>query len=543
MAYTNKKNKETKKVETGLTPDMVDLMIEYSLSDSPLVNLRSVINLKNFIDRINYNDAIYENRLKFNILKEILHNEIDKNIFNLGILKTECCRAFPEDSEFVLLVMNEAKDNPVIESDIIFINEYVQRKLTYFYLYENKDDLRGALDVLENDSATEEEVNDIFEKIVVKLYKDIQTSKAVKKDSATDFCLGGTDDNFKNKNLATMTKKTIDDLNKPSNHIKSGVQQLNKMLEGGFENGRAYLVYAPPKSWKSGLLMNIGLWACKYNTFIPKDPSKTPCILYVTMENTSKETIKRMFLHVTGKDIKDYDYQDAINIMNDYIVGDRNVSFEIKYRKNKTINTIDLDAMVDELALEGKEVVMIIQDYTKRIRSSSNNPDIRLELGDVVNDFCSIARDRDIPVVSAAQINRIGISKIESALAANKGNLAKLIDKSDAGESALPIENVDYAFAITPEEDPNTGDKYLGFKLWVSRVEEPEIKFFLQKYENGMKLEEDLGKAKVSAVTSLNEPVKDFNPSVVREKSNKWRDNAGKINVFKGKEIDDNFNI
>jgi hypothetical protein len=247
------------------------------------------------------------------------------------------------------------------------------------------------------------------------------------------------------------------------------------------------------------------------------------------MENTSKETIKRLFTHVTGKNIKDYGYDEATKMINDYIVEDRNVSFEIKYRKNKSINTDQLEAMIDELALEGKEVVMIIQDYTKRIRSSANNPDIRLELGEVTNDFCSIARSRDIPVVSAAQINRIGIAKIEGALAANKGNLAKIVDKSDAGESALPLENIDYAFCIIPEEDSTTMEKYLGFKLWVTRVEDPAVKFFLQKYDNGMKLHEDINESKSAAIESLNTQgnAKDFNPNQIKD--SKWRDANGRV--------------
>lgn len=527
MAYSNKrKNSNGPRVDIGLSNDMVDLMLEYALSDSPLVNLRSILNLKNLVDRINFSDEVYENRLRFDILKIILKNQVENHIFNFGLLKVECANHFPENVAYVEQTIDDAVRCPVNESDIEYLSEYIEERLTYFYLYESREKLKTAIESLEL-GTNMEEINANFEGVVSKLYKDIQNSKAVKKDSATDFCIGGAVGNFKDKNLASMTKKTIDDLRKPSNHIKCGVKAFNEILGGGLENGRSYLVYAPPKSWKSGLLMNMGIWACRYNTFIPKDPIKTPCVLYVTMENTSKETIKRLFTHVTGKDIKHFEYNDATKMINDYIVGDRNVSFEIKYRKNKSISTDDLDAMVDELALEGKEVVMIIQDYTKRIRSSSNNPDIRIELGDVVNDFCSIARSRDIPVVSAAQINRVGISKIEGAMAANKGNLAKLVDKSDAGESALPLENVDYALCITPEDDQATGDKYLGVKLWVTRVENPERKFFLHKFQNGMRLEEDFYDEGSSSIESLNAPKKDFTPNQINRE--KWVGVGGKV--------------
>ena len=159
-----------------------------------------------------------------------------------------------------------------------------------------------------------------------------------------------------------------------------------------------------------------------------------------------------------------------------------------------------------------KEVVMIIQDYTKRIRPNLPQQDIRLELGEVVNDFVSIARDRDIPIVSAAQINRSGITKIENAIKSRKGNLMNAVDKADIGESNLILENTDYAFCIIPEEDQhNSNDKYLGFKLWVSRVEEPKTKFFLQKFENGMKLEEDIDLGYSKSVEQISSS-DDFDP-------------------------------
>lgn len=526
LAYSDKrKNKKSgPKVKINLSSDMVDSMLEYCLSDSPLVNLRSLLNLKNLIDRITFDDDVYENRLKFELLKTILHNEVEKHLFQYPLLVAECIKKFPENEEYIRAVIEEAVLNVVGESDIEYINEYVEERLTYFYLYENKDKLRSALDSL--DISTDlVEVNSSFETVITKLYKDLQNSKAVRKDSATDFCIGGSSSS-KNKNLSSMVKKTIDDFNKPSNFIRTGVQAFNDMLGGGLENGRAYLIYAPPKSWKSGLLMNLGIWACKYNTFVPKDPEKTPCVLYVTMENTSKETINRLFTHITGQKINLYNYkneneayEEASKIIEETIVGDRNISFEIRYRKTKSISTTDLDSMIDELALEGKEVVLLIQDYMKRIRSSENNPDIRLEMGAITDDFCSIARSRDIPVVSAMQINRTGIGKIESALAASKGNIAKLLDKSDAGESALPLENADYVWAISPEEDQVTKEKYLGVKLWVSRIEEQPIKYFLQPFDNGMKLREDIFDDNPSYIDSLGgATVKDFNPSSVANK-------------------------
>ena len=371
MAYTDrkKKKKEGPKVNIGLDVEMVDLMIEYVLSDSPLINIRSIINLKKLLDRITFDDDVYESRVKFNLLREILSKEIDNNIFNYPILKVEVKKKFTEDEEFVEAVMEEALDQPIIEADILYINEYVEEKLTYFYIYESKDKLKNAIEEVET-SNNIEGIIDHFQEIITGLYKDIQNSKATQKDAASDFSIGG--QGTKSKNFIPMVKRTIEDLNMPSNHIRTGVKALNDILGGGLENGRCYLAYAPPKSWKSGLLMNMAIWAAKYNTFIPRDPSKKPTILFVSAENTTKDTIKRLFSYATGKDIKDFSYEEATEAIAEEIIGDRNIEIEIRYRKNKSISTTDLDAMIDELALEGKEVVVKFRETL--LHKSMRNP-------------------------------------------------------------------------------------------------------------------------------------------------------------------------
>lgn len=512
MFSDKKSGSNKKKINIELNREMVDLLLAYSLSGNPLINLRSMINLNTLLNKITFQDDLQESRIKFELLKKIVKLEAEDRLFQYPVLKEECQKLFPENKDYVITVLNEAADDVISEDDILYVSKYVEERLSYFYLFENKEALRQILDELDNAGDDIFSINDKFEKVISRLNRQLQDSKAIQRDSSSDFCIGGPKTN-KNKNLDNMVKYTIESLRKPSNHVLTGIKKLNDLLGGGFENGRTYLVVAPPKSFKSGLLMNIGIWACKYNEFIPKDPTKVPCVLYISMENTSKETIGRLFHHITGEDIKNYNFNEACSIVSNYIEGDRNVCFEIRYRKNKTISTQDLDNMVDELSLEGKEVVMIIQDYTKRIRPAMQQPDIRTELGEVVNDFCSIARDRDIPIISAAQINRNGILKVENAMKTRKGNLMNIVDKADIGESNLILENVDYAFCIIPEDDQSVpGDKYLGFKLWVSRVEEPKVKFFLQKFENGMKLEEDINLENSLSIDHIGASSDDFDP-------------------------------
>lgn len=532
MAYSDRR----KKIDINLDRDMVDLMIMYALSDSPLINTRAIINLSKLVSSISFDDDVFEARLKFDLLRKLLILESEEHIFNLPIIKNELLKAFPENEEYVLSVIEDALANPIIESDILYINSFVEERLKYLFVFEYKNKLQACIDELE-ESSDMNAITGHFETVINGLYKSIQNSKAVSKDAAEDFCIGS---GKLEKNFQPMLRRTISSINKPDNYIKTGVDKLNLLLGGGLEDGRCYIAYAPPKSWKSGLLMNFAIWACKYNTFVPKDPSKTPCVLLVSMENTPKETLKRLFSY-TGRDLKEFDEKEASEIINKEIIGDRNIALECKYRRTQSISTQDLDAMIDDLALEGKEVVLLVQDYMKRIKSSSPDPDLRIELGNITNDFCSIARARDIPVLTAMQINRAGMAKIDGAVRANKTSLVKLLSKIDAGESALPLENTDYAFCIYPEED-NNGEKYLGVNSWVSRVEiKTEETFFLHPFDNGMKLKEDLGGPSLSIAEnpSLTEGkfnTTTFDPAAARDK---WLKAGGRIRTMTD-ELNDN---
>ena len=235
MARTNKKDQQNKpKIDINLTVKTLDLMLDFCFSKNQMVNVRSILNLKNLIDRITFNDDLRENRLKFDILKVVLHLQAERHLFQAPIITEELHKKFPDDIVMIDNYVNYAIDNQASEEDIQYITEYVEERLTYLYLYENKDNLKSALEKLEV-SNNLSDVNNSFESLISNLYRELQNSKAVKKDSASDFCIGGVSQKT-NKNLASMVRKTIDDMNKPSNFIKTGVQAFNEMLGGGLEN-------------------------------------------------------------------------------------------------------------------------------------------------------------------------------------------------------------------------------------------------------------------------------------------------------------------
>jgi DnaB-like helicase C terminal domain len=521
MSYFEKRDKMKNKkqglevIELSINIDMLDSLIQYSLSDNQLINKKALINLRKLVDALDmseYRDDVRRN-IRVEMLQKLLEGQLDNNIYKDVMLKDFCMKELPHYSKDLKeLFDSEYYETPLSNDEVLFVNDFVEQNLQYSYLHKHAGDLENAIQQLKlSDSYNLKNMNRIFENLVDALHRDIKSAKSISQYASMDFNIGG-------NNADMVVRSTIEELNKPNNHMQLGIKQLNKMLDGGLENGRVYLIFGLPKGFKSGTLLNMAIWICKYNKEVTtKDKTKKPCVLYVTQENSIRETLQRIFVYSTGESIANYDEKRALQIIRDEIIGDSPLDLFIKYRPNKTISTQDLNTMCDDLELEGFEVVTLIQDYTKRIRSANYNPDIRLELGNVVDDFTVIAKTRNIPLVSAGQLNREAYRLLENALETKKTNVAKNLNASHIGESALMLENTDYGIIIHKEEDLTTKEDWLTFKLIASRAKKPSVNYFVHPFENGLRLMEDYHLPKSLSIERLGDNLKDFDPNKARE--------------------------
>ena len=164
----------------------------------------------------------------------------------------------------------------------------------------------------------------------------------------------------------------------------------------------------------------------------------------LSMENTIYESLIRLFnMSIEGAGfIGDHNIEDVINKMRHeggLVVNEASpIDLQIIYRPNRSVNTSYLDTLYDELAEEGFEVIAVVQDHVKRIRSVENIVDIRLELGAVVNEMKSFAAARDIPVITISHLNRDAARTIEEASRKSNQEVGRLLGKSNIGES-MPV--------------------------------------------------------------------------------------------------------
>ena len=106
----------------------------------------------------------------------------------------------------------------------------------------------------------------------------------------------------------------------------------------------------------------------------------------------------------------------------------------------------------------------MIQDYIKRIRPEDYAGDMRLDLGNVINDFHNYAVFYDIPVLTASQFNREGVRIVDESRSNNRHDLVTKLGRAMIGESGLIEENLDCSIFLTREVMPD-GQEWMGFKL------------------------------------------------------------------------------
>ena len=133
----------------------------------------------------------------------------------------------------------------------------------------------------------------------------------------------------------------------------------------------------------------------------------------------------------------------------------------------------------------------------KRIRSTEGSfgGDLRLQLGAVINEFKVFGTLKDIPVVTASQLNRVATSSVDTARVRSKSDLVRLIGRSNVGESNLILENSDWISLIAPEKDQVTGDRYLGMNRVKSRykIADESATIFIPFNKGTIKFIEDIG--------------------------------------------------
>lgn len=483
-------NKKIKPIKLNLNLLMYDIFARYVLQPINFVKMEHLVNLRKLITIID--PTTYENepdkvqRVKF-ILKG-LEARLDNNI---------------NDRDLVLAYINGGLDfqvsfldyNKMILSrdEILYVHKMVSETLQYKFMYEKVDQFQDVITRFKtSDFETRGNIVKEFENLIDECKNEFRHTKV--NDNSIDMTFS-----LKEGEFESAITNTWNIITNPSRRLMCGMQGLNELIGGGFESGRVYMLLGTSGVGKSITLLNLIYQIKRFNkNYKTKDPTKTPCIVLLTMENTVIETITRLFSLIMGSgNMSSYSAQDCINILRsqgELTLNDSSpIDIIIKYKANRSVDTSYLYTLYDDLLDEGREMICLVQDHVKRIRSVYANSDIRLELGDVVNELKVFAAEKDIPVLTNSHLNRDASRIIEEASRKNNQDVGKLLGKSNTGESMLMIDNLDCALNITLDFDKNE-NRYMTFNLTKMR-DKPLRTYIAQPFVPGstIRLLEDVG--------------------------------------------------
>lgn len=424
-----------------------------------------------------------------------------------------------------LVVEAESISSELSNEDVAYIEAYVSQRLRFRSIWNSSSHLREIADAI--DSGTYADFDSFLsesEEVLSGLLYNLRDSKQSDKAALNDFIVG--DSSFDD-----AVRRTVELRQRPSNKIKTGVRLLNTMLNGGYEGGRVYTYFAVSGGGKSVLLVNSALWATDplFNSnYVTKDPTKEPAVIYWTGENDVYETIERLIsqkLNCTIE-VRDLTGDELVDLFNEAFK-DASCRFVFKYRKSRSFTVEDIEATIEELDASGYEVVMVVLDYIKRVKSIDFIKDRHIELGNIVDDLSSrIAKAYNIPVVTANQMNRSAYSILEEELKKNNLDGIKKLNESNSGESINIIENSDVVIFYNPLDLTEIEKAFGSFRRAKMRGRLPtaarQTNLFYQPFDtdddviNGMRFvhDEHLEEHQIKGSMDVSELVgTDYNPT------------------------------
>ena len=315
---------------------------------------------------------------------------------------------------------------------------------------------------------------------------------------------------FNDPNIEEKVKDITDRLGDTSSIIITGIQMLNEMLSPGFRPGKLYIFLGLTGGFKSAMLLKIILDCAKYNakSYKPKKEGAKPYVLYLTMENTIDESFARVWnMAIENTDVEKHKASDIVKELKDKrIVGNDDIGILFAYRPNMSITTADIRDMIDEIESTGKEVIMVSFDYIKRILPQQRARDEKEMLKNVTNELRQIAIDYQIPVVSAHQFNRAGLSVVNNAMRDGKADLGKFLGGENVGSAYEVMENPDMSIALNLERKKDNQLLYLTFYRLKERYRpSTKLNYFNQPFQkdNEFQLQDDILKSKPLGIISL----------------------------------------
>ena len=500
-----KRRKPNKKYRSHLVSERFLLMIIKVLSSDITVNRRSLANIKRFltiIDRDYYCRS--ENIEAMLLVCDLLVSIRTKNPHGVSLesltYKVENLLVEPYDKvrdQLIIPQINVAKDE-LPEDDLEYITNSLDQNLKFSYILDVKDNLIELTNDIETSSYTD------FPNLLNQ-YRDLITGimnffRRTDSSSMTNEIVHTGDPTF-----LDILYDTYEAIRNPASALQTGWQALNSALgpRGGFQNKNLYCLHANTNSFKSAMLLHISRMIKEYNASRVIDEfkrtGKIPTILHISMENDNDEDNERLYKTVVKKDLGKCTSREELNQSWEHNFGNTNseeenpIDISFLHVDARSLSVDEIDIIIENLEEEGYRVIACVVDYLGLIkpRMEDMGKDNRLQLKNIADDLLSLAKNRDIPVITAHQINRSGGAVLTNLKNQGGVNAISQMTNEFIGESYGIEQAVSWSAFIDIEIHGE--DRWLMFKRNKSRYKNKfGTETFVMKIRDGIIIDDDI---------------------------------------------------
>ena len=210
--------------------------------------------------------------------------------------------------------------------------------------------------------------------------------------------------------------------------IPTGWAEFDKIF-GGYGAGEVFTFLGPANSGKSMYLVNVGA-----NVLLQKKN-----VIHFSLEMSEEITVQRYdmrLLGLTKDELKTSVASTKIKQLLEKQIG----QLRIKRFPSSTVTAPELSACIKQLENRENFVPdMIIIDYVDIMRSTNKYTEKRYELDLMYQEVRNLAIEFNVPVVTATQMNRTALEKLESG---------KILTEENVADSYGIIRIVDCAVTI-----------------------------------------------------------------------------------------------
>lgn len=313
-----------------------------------------------------------------------------------------------------------------------------------------------------------------------------------------------------NTNQTAVVFEEIKNMENGTSLLKTGWQEFNSMLQGGFRRGEEVMVGALQHKYKTGFTLSLFAQIAMYNKPMMIDATKKPLLLRISFEDDLTNNFKFLYEYFRNHEKRNspetYNPEASTDkdVIASYIKEKLQVNgYEVKFLR---VNPSDWTYMhvcnkITELEAEGYEIHMLMLDYLAMLPTTGctvgpAGTDMR-DMYRRIRNFCS---PRKITVITphqlsteAKQLIRDGrqnfVKEVEG-----KGYLAgcKQLDQELDLELYIHIEKFQGQYYLTIQRGKHRGVPVL----------EDELKYFALPFPKKGPILEDVGRAN-SAVRKL----------------------------------------